>query len=600
MPATASALRPRSFALLVACASALAGCEVTATQLLVFVDSDLDPGPEIDGFEVGVRGPDGRAVAVPQDVFSLHDVRLPASFGVAPRDGDPERSVEVEVGARLSGDVLFRTRAHTSYLEDERARLDLFLARRCRTEAVACELVGLTCDGSGCRDPEVDLEDAGDDSPRDPSPAEWAVVFGSDPGADPLLFDDWFRVALDSRSNAIVAGTYQGFVQIDDARFTADETGGFVVAVPPDGGAPVWQAAVGATNGWVRLRGVAVDPATDRTIVVGSFTGTLELGTDRVAAIGDGDGFLVVFDAQGNPVDHETFGFQYADVQPEDVVVGPNGDAFIAGWFGYDVSFGDTLHLTYPDDHMNLFLARWNGDFRWACGTKDRNVTGVALAADGTLRVTGVTDMLGPDPAGVRYVETVVVGGGLECEGTDFHSLGGAAGSGPRVEVGPDGRAIWAGGLLHGVLDEGTELVGQFGEGDGLVVSFDPDADFQWRRYLGNADSPDDLHDLVVNRYGTSFVAGSVSGASQVEPMEAFLPWAGDMDGVAAAFAADGTPLWARTFGGEGREHLSGIAYDEKTGAVIVVGFGIGLPETRVFGSQRQVPDGFVVYRFIP
>lgn len=599
---------------ILAIGAAAAGCEVTPTQLLVVIDSDLDPElGEIDGFAVTVRGPDGQEVHLDRSTWSLDDVSLPASFAVAPIDGDADRSVEVEAAARLGGQSLFTTRAKTRFLEHELVRLDLFLAKRCRTEGVACEALGLTCDDGGCREPEIDPTDQEGTGRRpDTSPPEWVVGFASPAPVDPDIPDE-LRVALDSRGNAVVAGTYEGSVTIGGADYGNGATAAFVTAVPPDGGAPVWTTPLNALplpegdSPTLHVDGVAVDRATDRTYVVGFFSDRIEIGDGGPTedAVGASDGFLVVLDAEGRHVDHATYGVLNADMYFHDVAVGPTGQVAFTGSFGYELRLGESDDLYFNHDQLgdiqSLFVAGWDGQTRWACSTPDAIGTGVALAADGTTRVAGtirVADVerrflwtVGPDDVEDQ-----------ECRPSSNHSLGGSAGSDPRVALDPAGGEVWMSGILGAELDQrGEEMPGDFGFGDGLVVAFDGDDLYRWHRYLGNDFANDDLHGIVVNRVGTALVAGSITGGdAQVTGWLDPLPFGGGTsDALAAAFRADGTPLWARSFGVESTEHLSGIAYDEVTGAVILVGVCSGSPGTRRFGTE-DVENGFMVYRFIP
>lgn len=566
--------------LLAALVIAAAGCEVTATQLLVFVQTDLDrEAGEIDAFDLTVRGPDLEPVPLEQDQFSLDEVSLPASFGVAPRGRDSSRTVQVEVGARLDERALFTTRAHTSYVEHERLRLDMFLARRCRTEGPACEALGLTCDQDGCRDP--------DELPATPDltrlPAEWSAAFDA-PNLDTLVADS-IRVAVDGASNVVVAGSFTDAISIGGHDHEDQGSrAGFVIRLPPEGGAPQWHQHLHSDDtGFVDVLGLAVDPATGSTTLVGTFQGELVAGELRRPAAGDQDGFVASLDAAGNVVDVQTYGSADSKVVFEDVALGSAGAVAVTGAFHGSVRFGE-VRLDNPADGPSLAVAVLGGPTPFACSIAERIGYGVALGPDGRAHVAAGT--VGSTVSLLSFAE--------DCSVVDL-SLGGSLFSTTRVEVDPGGRVVLGAGMSEAGLVDGDELDGAHGGTDGLVVSFDAEGSFEWRRYLG-AEGQDDLHDLAIDRFGTVYAVGSLNGTARVDGWPDELAHAGGSDGMAAAFAADGTTLWARSFGGEDRDHLSGIAYDPATGAVIVVGLDTG---PAVFGTE-ELPAGVVVYRFVP
>src|SRR6185295_4738610 len=109
-----------------------AGCSNAATQLVVAVDSDLSVPTEVTSIRAVRKSGDGTVRS--DHVFTLSEVPLPFSFGVAPDDAAVEAAVIIEAHAIAPGgaDVVVR-RAETHFIEKKTLLLPLFLARACAT-----------------------------------------------------------------------------------------------------------------------------------------------------------------------------------------------------------------------------------------------------------------------------------------------------------------------------------------------------------------------------------------------------------------------------------------------------------------------------------
>lgn len=134
----------------------LLGCDGgSATQLLLVVDTDLEPGVEIAAVRATATI-DGQPSAAELPVPSEEE--LPLSLGVAP--GARE---DAEVGIDLQaldpdGAVVLGWRARTRFLPGEARRLDAVLTRRCGGEPLCEAEPGTTCRGGACVDEWIDPE----------------------------------------------------------------------------------------------------------------------------------------------------------------------------------------------------------------------------------------------------------------------------------------------------------------------------------------------------------------------------------------------------------------------------------------------------------
>ncbi|MCC6876412.1 MAG: hypothetical protein IT378_19050 [Sandaracinaceae bacterium] len=128
------------------CVLLVAGC-TSPTQLVVVVDSDLEPGREIVFVDAAVSGRTTHR-------FEVATTPLPFSFGVTPASREDEE-VSVRVVARDARErVLSSFGARTRFVPGRALRLDAPLARACLEST--CSDLGLVCVRGECRSELVD------------------------------------------------------------------------------------------------------------------------------------------------------------------------------------------------------------------------------------------------------------------------------------------------------------------------------------------------------------------------------------------------------------------------------------------------------------
>lgn len=103
------------------------------------------------------------------------------------------------------------------------------------------------------------------------------------------------------------------------------------------------------------------------------------------------------------------------------------------------------------------------------------------------------------------------------------------------------------------------------GGADAFVLKLDADGEFLWAKNIG--DSGDDYAiDMSISSTGTCYVTGGFySDVIDLDPgtAEEMHNNNGEMDIFVEELDADGNFIWGKTFGGEGREEINGIAIDQ-------------------------------------
>ena len=193
----------------------------------------------------------------------------------------------------------------------------------------------------------------------------------------------------DSDGNIVIVGSFAGSTQLGGA--TLDAGGGLDIFVAKyDGtGNFLWRKGFGnATDEQAN----AVATHSSNSIVVGTFTGTINLGGNDLTAVGASDGFVVELDKDGNHVFSKAFGGA-ANEDARAVAVDKSGNIYIGGFTFGDVDFGgDALKNAGGSDIFLLELdASGNHVFSRLYGDSDNQnlyFNALAVGPDGNVVLT--------------------------------------------------------------------------------------------------------------------------------------------------------------------------------------------------------------------
>ncbi len=384
------------------------GCTREPTQLVVVLDSDLAVPSELDALQVHVEG---RGVEESRGPFSLEGIgreELPVSFGVAPEGRDAGRSVTVRLSGWLDGVERLSTFARTGFVAHERLRLDLFLARRCLTDAPECA-PGQTCGEDGCEDPYRDPKslprwDGHLERPEDAGTPEGDGGDGGDcvveEGGAGILA--WSRAPSEGATataaasfpagGGSVVGTFEGPVSFGDGTCQAAPSAGVYAARLEQDGTLSWLRTFGGPGVVATSPRVAVDLSDGDAafLAFGLPEGSLTLAG---AEYGDGqDGLVVRVDGAGIVT-------QVAEVRTDgrwnvaELVTDAAHVALVGTGRGHLEVVGDGQIVTDLDDDLAVAI-RWTSGLGDPClavfpASGGTEATTAAFFADGLLGVSG-------------------------------------------------------------------------------------------------------------------------------------------------------------------------------------------------------------------
>ena len=193
---------------------------------------------------------------------------------------------------------------------------------------------------------------------------------------------------LDGTGNVLLSGYFEGTMSIGaPTSLTAQGTyDGFIGKLAGDG-APIWQRQIGGTGANVDVLDMSVDPS-GATTLVGTFKGTINLGSGSVAAPASGAGFVGHYGTDNS--------YQWSKVlangTAEAVSADASGNVFLAGNYSGSFDLGGGP-ITAPGAG-GTFVGKLSGAgvFQWARGYDAGKPEAIACTAAGDPVVVGSTD----------------------------------------------------------------------------------------------------------------------------------------------------------------------------------------------------------------
>jgi hypothetical protein len=206
--------------------------------------------------------------------------------------------------------------------------------------------------------------------------------------------DMGMAVGTDGLGNVVVAGTFEGTINLGGSSLTSAGGRDLFVAKFSSAGQHLWSKRFGGTSG-DDVRGVAVDGAGD-VLLTGQFLGTINFGGSSLTSAGVEDIFLAKLSGgTGGHVWSKRFGSSSAPDAGYGVAVDGSGNVAITGFFAGLVDFGGggimaqvyDIFVAKYDSAGNYLSARRFGD---PPGLYDSQYgDAIAMSSSGTIYVTG-------------------------------------------------------------------------------------------------------------------------------------------------------------------------------------------------------------------
>ncbi len=153
----------------------------------------------------------------------------------------------------------------------------------------------------------------------------WSQHFGG------VLSDEGRAVAVDGSGNVVMAGVFQGTIDLGGGPLTsAGGSDAFLARYSP-AGAHLWSRRFGGTSNFDAGNGVGVDD-NGNVVLIGYFAGTVDFGAGPLTSAGSKDAFVARYSAAGAPLWSQRYGGTGID-SGDAVAVDGVGVAAVAGFF---------------------------------------------------------------------------------------------------------------------------------------------------------------------------------------------------------------------------------------------------------------------------
>jgi hypothetical protein len=335
-----------------------------------------------------------------------------------------------------------------------------------------------------------------------------------------------------------------------------------------------WSRRFGSGAG-VRGGNVTVDRASGHVVVVGYFSGTIDLGGGSLSAAGGTDIVLASFDANGAHRWSKRFG-GVGDDLALDATVDSRGNITLIGYFfNGTIDFGGG-RLTTAGGATVVASFDASGTHRWSKRLGSPGYCyGRRIAADSNGNVTLTGHFYGAIDFGGGQL--TAVGGGRDLMVVSYDQNGAHRWSkrfgdasdedeGKDVAVDSSGNVTMV-GEIAGNIDFGGGALPSWGVTDVVVVSFDKDGAHRWSKRLGGT-SYDRVRGVTADSSGNITLVGDF--IHTVDFGGAPLTSAGGYDIVVTSFNKNGAHRWSKRLGGASSDYGYGVAADSSNNVIVV------------------------------
>jgi hypothetical protein len=390
------------------------------------------------------------------------------------------------------------------------------------------------------------------------------------------------------------------------------------------GQSATWQWVAAQTNtptSTSSIRAVVVDAA-GATVVAGSFTGSIMLGSTTLSSAGGSDGFVARLSPGGTWTQALRLGGS-ADDAVRGLALDAGGSACLVGEFNSPTVSVGAATLNNADasgSTADIFVARLDAGGSWtqatrAGGSANDYANAVGLAGDGTATVAGffisstasfgATTLSNADASG-SSADVFVARLSSAGSWTQAVRAGGLSGDGAAaLAVDAAGNAVVAGAFSSNTATFGTYALTNAdpnGRSDDVFVAR-LSAGGSWTQAArAGTFGLDFSTGLAVDATGAATVVGAFFG-----PTTAFGPTTltnadasgGSTDGFVARLSPGGSWTQAARFGGSGDDEASAVALDASGSAAVAGTFrspsiSFGAATLANTGATSQTGDVFV------
>ena len=322
-------------------------------------------------------------------------------------------------------------------------------------------------------------------------------------------------VAVDASGNVGIAGSFSGTIALGGPVLqTAGALDVFVAKLGPNL-SHVWSQSFGGPSNQ-HVGGMAF--AGSDLVVAGSFEQSIDFGSGAQASAGGLDVFVARLDSDGGIVWAKTFGGS-GNEAANAVAVDSAGRTIVTGTFDGTVNFGDGALVSQGANDVFLVVLDTTGGTVWSLGYGDADEqSSAAVAVDSAGNIVVAGTFAGAMNFGLGTIQSH---GATDAFVAKLDSAGGevwrrqggdaAAQTATGAAVGADGDVLVAGGF-EGSIDFGGESVTSAGGEDVFLAKLDASGAPVWIRSAGDTGIDQRAAAVAIDPAGNALVTGHFDG----------------------------------------------------------------------------------------
>ncbi|MDE5115918.1 MAG: DUF4347 domain-containing protein, partial [Trichodesmium sp. St2_bin2_1] len=412
---------------------------------------------------------------------------------------------------------------------------------------------------------------------------EWAKKIGG--SSD----DQARSMTTDSNGNVLVAGNFRGEIDIDsDGNIDLKSNGslnGYVAKFDINGSFD-WAKEIGGSSD-DQARSITTD-SNGNILVAGNFQGEIDIDGDGdidLKSNGSRDGYVAKFDINGSFDWAKGIGGSSND-HANNITTDSSGNILVAGDFQGEIDIDGSINFISTSGSRDGYVAKFdtNGIFDWAKGIGgigDDAPSSITTDSNGNLLVAGnfqgEIDIDGDGNNDLKspgnmdgYVAKFDSNGNLvlakQIGGFYYDSLS-------KITTDSSGN-VWVGGFFYDKIDiddDGNIDLNSNGIFDGYAAKFDSDGNLVFAKGIGGSDH-DHVYGITTDSSGNVWVVGDFGSEIDIDgDGDIDLKSNGSLDGYLAKFDINGSFDWAKEIGGIDEDVANRITTDS-SGNVLVVG----------------------------
>lgn len=274
-----------------------------------------------------------------------------------------------------------------------------------------------------------------------------------------------------------------------------------------------------------------------------------------------------------------------------------DGSTIVGGSFSNSMTLGSQTLVSAGGEDVFLARVRMDGTFAWAVrggGTGLDRGFGITHGAPGTVLYAGYftgNATFGTVAASGSSRDTFIAS--VNVDTGAFNWVTNPHGTGDdyvyRTRALPDGSVLALGSYQNTLTLGSTTLPTSSGHGDLYASRLNADGTYRWAHRLGGSTSWDDIFSMWLFPDGTMAAAGYITGDATFGPDALTRRGNAESDAIVLKLDPDGNVLWARNGGGNAAADFGYAVSGYADGSVLVGGYFSG---TGAFGPYSVTSRG--------